>query len=144
MNRFSRLLWVLFALLLSSTAFASEGGGGGSKGPYLAIDPPLVVNLQSSGRPQFMQVKIQVMSHDPKALAALEEHMGPVRDALITLLSSQTADTMYNVQNREKVRQEALEALRKVLAEHAGIKSTDTKEGHTGLEALFFTDLVIQ
>lgn len=143
MNLATRLLGALMGLLLCVGALASEGGGG-NNGPYMAIEPAIVVNLQSPGRPQFMQVRIQAMSHDPKVLEALKTHMGPVRDALITLLSAQTADAMYNIQQREQVRQQALEALRKVLEEHAGIKSGEGKEGPTGLEALYFTDFVIQ
>ena len=117
----------------------AEGEGGGN-GPYLALDPPIVVNLVSPGSPHFMQVKVQVMSHDPKVLEAIKDNMPPVRDALIMLLSAQTATAMYDVQNREKVRQQALDAIRKVLEQVAGIKS----DGQHGVEALYFTDFIIQ
>ena len=122
------------------SATAEEGEGGGNNGPYLAIDPPIVVNLVNPGSPRFMQVKVQVMSHDPKVLAAIKGNMPPIRDALIMLLSAQTADAMYDVQNREKVRQQALDAIRKVLEQVAGIKS----DGQHGVEALYFTDFIIQ
>lgn len=140
MKRIALFVLALLTLLSVSMTAAAEGGEGANNGPYLAIDPPLVVNLISPGSPHFMQVKVQVMSHDPKVLAALKDNMPPVRDALIMLLSSQTADAMFDVQNREKVRQQALDAIRKVLEQVAGIKS----DGKHGVEALYFTDFVIQ
>ncbi len=133
------LLFALLALQLPLLAHAAESAGSG--GPYLAIEPAIVVNLQGPGRPHFMQVRIQAMSDNPKVLDALKTHSAPVRDALIMLLSAQTVEGMYDVQNREKVRQEALDKLRQVLADDAGIPA-NSKEG--GLEALYFTDFVIQ
>lgn len=140
MKRIALFFLALLTLLSVSMTAVAEGEGAGN-GPYLAIDPPIVVNLISPGNPHFMQVKVQVMSHDPKVLEAIKDNMPPVRDALIMLLSAQTADAMYDVQNREKVRQQALAAIRKVLEKVAGIKSGGD---HKGVEALYFTDFVIQ
>lgn len=139
MRRISLFVFALLTLLSLSMTAGAEGEGGGN-GPYLALDPPIVVNLVSPGSPHFMQVKVQVMSHDPKVLEAIKDNMPPVRDALIMLLSAQTATAMYDVQNREKVRQQALDAIRKVLEQVAGIKS----DGQHGVEALYFTDFIIQ
>ncbi|GAB4299804.1 MAG: hypothetical protein Kow0096_19400 [Thiohalomonadaceae bacterium] len=132
---------LLPALLLGTSLVTSpvlaSGGGGAPAGPYLALEPAIVVNLRSEGRVRFMQVKVQAMSRDPAVLSALKEHTGPVRHALITLLSAQTVDRMYDVQVREQVRLQALEELRSVLETHAGLK-------REALEALYFTDFVIQ
>lgn len=139
MNNLARA-FALLSLLLPLASYGA-GGGGGATGPYLAIEPAIVINLQSQGKPKFMQVKMQAMSQDPLVLEALKTHSAPVRHALIMLLSSQTAEAMYDVQTREQVRLQALDALRKVLEEMAGIKS---EEGKGGLEGLYFTDFVIQ
>lgn len=131
---------LLPALLLCATFIAPPvlaAGGGAPAGPYLALEPAIVVNLQSAGRVRFMQVKVQAMSRDPKVLAALKEHTGPVRHTLITLLSAQSVDGMHDVQVREQVRQQALDDLRTVLETHAGLK-------RDSLEAVYFTDFVIQ
>lgn len=140
MKRLPALCLALCLLPLAAPTLASGGGGGGGSGPYLAIEPPIVVNLQTQGRLRFMQVKIQAMSNEPDTLKALQTHAAPVRHALIMLLSAQEADAMYDVQKRDQVRLQALEALRKVLEEQAGIKS----EGDKGLAGLYFTDFVIQ
>jgi flagellar FliL protein len=123
--------------LASTPLLASGGGGSAGTSPYLALEPAIVVNLNTAGKVRFMQVRVQAMSRDPAVLAALQTHTGPVRHALITLLSAQTVDNMYDVQVREQVRQQALEELRGVLETHAGLK-------REGLEALYFTDFVIQ
>ncbi|PKM43968.1 MAG: hypothetical protein CVV05_14100 [Gammaproteobacteria bacterium HGW-Gammaproteobacteria-1] len=128
---------LLLCNVLSAPAIAASGGGSAGASPYLALEPAIVVNLNSAGKVRFMQVRVQAMSRDPAVLAALQAHTGPVRHTLITLLSAQTVDNMYDVQVREQVRQQALEELRGVLETHAGLK-------REGLEALYFTDFVIQ
>lgn len=132
-------LWLAVALV-PPMAWAAEG-------PYMALEPPFVVNLQGEGRARYMQVKVQVMSHNPAVMAAIQEHMPPIRHAMIMLLAHQDAKTMYDVQGREQVRQEALATLRRVLKEQAGIdENTTDEEGNPlpGLEAVYFTDFVIQ
>lgn len=128
---------LLLCCALISPPVLASGGSSAATGPYLALEPAIVVNLQAAGRVRFMQVKVQAMSRDPLALAALKEHTGPVRHALISLLAAQTVDGMYDVQVREQVRQQALEELRTVLETHAGLKRDI-------LEAVYFTDFVIQ
>lgn len=132
---------LLPALLLCSALVTppvlASGGGSATSGPYLALEPAIVVNLQNGGRARFMQVKVQAMSRDSQVLAALQFHTGPVRHALITLLSAQTVEGMHDMQVREQVREQALEELRTVLETHAGLK-------RDSLEALYFTDFVIQ
>lgn len=132
-----RLLPALLLCSTLATAPVLAAGGSAPAGPYLALEPAIVVNLQSAGRVRFMQVKVQAMSRDPKVLAALKDHTGPVRHTLITLLSAQSVDGMHDVQVREQVRQQALEDLRTVLETHAGLK-------RDSLEAVYFTDFVIQ
>lgn len=121
----------LFALLLSMPLQANE------RPPiYHAIEPAFVVNIQDGPRPRFMQVKLQLMTRDPKLIAQVENNLPPIRHAMILLLSSQSGETMRNTVAREQVRLQALEVLRESLAEVAGVQD--------GLEALYFTDLVIQ
>jgi flagellar FliL protein len=127
---------LLCTALIAPPALAS-GGGSAASGPYLALEPAIVVNLRGEGRVRFMQVKVAAMTRDPAVLSALQEHTGPVRHALITLLSAQTQDRMYDMQVREEVRLQALEELRTVLETHAGLK-------REALEAVLFTTFIIQ
>lgn len=131
-------LTVVLTLLCSPTLLASGGGGGGGGGggPYLELDPPFVVNLLDGKKMRFMQIKVQVMAHDPAVLGAFQTHKAPIRHAMIMLLTQQSIDTMRTVQGREQVRAQTLETLRQVLYDMASINH--------GLEAVYFTDFVIQ
>ena len=124
---------ILLTLSWQIAAAEKEGAG---KPIYYAMEPAFVVNLNEGPRMHFMQITVQFMSHDQAVIDAVDANQPPLRDALIMLLSHQTGETMRSVQGREDVRKQALNDVRKVLAEVAGVKK--------GLDAVYFTDFVIQ
>jgi flagellar FliL protein len=104
---------------------------------YHAIDPAFVVNLHEAGkRLRFMQVSVQVMTRDAAVVSALEGNGPPVRDAMIMLLAHQPREAMASQQGLAQVQQDAQRALQAVLAKFAGLEQ--------GIEAVYFTDFVIQ
>jgi flagellar FliL protein len=103
---------------------------------YLALDPPFVVNFQSEGSAQFLQVTVQVMSRDPAVLELVKRHDPVVRNALLMLFSGQSSDTLASADGKEKLRVAALGAVRKVIAAQGG------KPGQP--EDLYFTSFVMQ
>lgn len=137
-----RILSLCFSLMILSLSMqpvhAEESEKGAPKKPiYYAMEPAFVVNLNDGGRrAHFMQITVQLMSYSKEVIDQVEQNQPPLRDAMIMLLAHQTGETMRSVQGREKVRQEALVDIRKVLAEVAGVKK--------GIEAVYFTDFVIQ
>lgn len=144
-DMFRKLPFLLLAALLLGglpPSFAASGGGESEhvagQPTYLPLEPAFVVNVQDASRrrPRFMQVTVQVMTREPKVSAAIEENMPPIRDAMIMLLAHQDGGAMATVEGREKVRLEAQSAIQHVLAEIAGLQ--------TGVEAVYFTDFVIQ
>jgi flagellar protein FliL len=138
MMTLQKCLYSLFAILFLALSWQVNAADkeGAAKAIYYAMDPPFVVNLNEGPRMHFMQITVQLMSHDPAVIAAVEANQPPLRDALIMLLSHQTGETMRGVMGREDVRKQALTDVRKVLAEVAGVKK--------GLDAVYFTDFVIQ
>ncbi len=131
---FVRILCALFLVSLAGNALAAAGGGGGSS-PYLELTPAFVVNVKDGEEVHHMQVEIQVKVANPEAAGLIEEHKPAIRHALVLLLSGQEVKEVRTVQGKEKLRKEALEAVQKVLEENAGTK---------GIEALYFTGLIIQ
>lgn len=136
-----RSLALLLSLLLVTLPLqgvrAAEGNEGPGKALYFAMEPAFVVNIQGDGRrTHFMQIKVQIMSRDPAVIAKIEENQPPLRDAMIMLLAHQSGETMRSVQGREQVRAQALQDIQKVMLEVAGLKR--------GIEAVYFTDFVIQ
>lgn len=132
------LLGLLFSILAAPSLHAEEKkeAEAPKKAIYYALEPAFVVNLQGGRRIHFMQVKVQLMTRDDNVVKAAEENQPPIRDAIIMLLAHQSGETMRSVQGREQVRQQAMAEVQKVLAEVAGIKE--------GIEAVYFTDFVIQ
>jgi flagellar FliL protein len=135
----------LGAALLLTHVFGHAGAGHAKtaaahapSGPphYLALDPPFVVNFQADQIVRFLQVSVEVMSHDPKALALLKENDPVVRNDLLILFGNQKYATLATPAGKEQLRADALTAIRKVLARSGG----DPKE----IEAVYFTSFVMQ
>lgn len=124
------------ALAAAPVSAATEEEGAKAQAIYLPLDS-FVVNLRDTGRRvRFMQVSVQVMTHEPEVIEAIKGNMPPVRDAMIMLLAHQTTETMGHVEGRERIRQEAQTAIQQVLADVAGLQK--------GVEAVYFTDFVVQ
>ena len=138
LHRLFLIVTLLLSLAPGSPLYAEEpeGEAGPKKALYLALADKFVVNVQDGKRSRFMQVKVKVMTHDEKVSAAIEGNLPAFSHAMIMLLAHQDADTMRNVEGREGVRLQALADLQQVLNDVAALDS--------GLEAVYFTDFVIQ
>ena len=101
---------------------------------YLALDPPFVVNFQSDTATRFLQVGVQLMAHDQKALDAAKASEPAVRNALVMLFSSQDAKTLISRDGKEKLRIDALDEIRKIVGERT----------RAPLDAVYFTSFVMQ
>jgi len=101
---------------------------------YLALDPPFVVNFQSDTATRFLQVGVQLMAHDQKALDAAKASEPAVRNALVMLFSSQDAKTLTSRDGKEKLRTDALDEIRKIVGERT----------RAPLDAVYFTSFVMQ
>lgn len=107
------------------------------KGPplYFAIEPSLVASLSDGGVMRFVQIDIQLMSHDPEVIPVVEAHDPRIRNDLLMLLSAQELATLKTREGKDALRKEALAEVQKVLKEVTKKK---------GVEDLFFTGFVIQ
>jgi flagellar FliL protein len=148
-------------LLIAAAAVVVLGGGGaaayfllgGHKDPkaaaaqkakeeaklpalYVALDPPFVVNFEAEQMVRFLQVTVQVMSRDPATIELIKGNDPVVRNDLLLLLGNQSYATISSREGKEKLRQQALDAVRKVVA-NAGGKATE-------VEAVYFTSFVMQ
>lgn len=102
---------------------------------YLPLDPPFVVNFESTQEARFLQVSMEVMAHDPLVIEDVKKHMPAIRNSLVLLLSSQNQKTLITLEGKEKVRATALAAIQKILQEQTG---------KPGVEAVYFTGFVMQ
>lgn len=148
-NRFFIALLLIIAPLSQLMAAASGGEWVEGRANYYEIKPPITVNLQAA-TVRYIQVKVQLMSREVNTLEKIEANKPAILDTLITLITAQDLATMRNVTSREKVRTEALQRIQELLKNIAGIepgnvigKGEDAKTIR-GVEALYFTDFVVQ
>jgi len=129
------LLLILLSFALISPLYAEDEEEEVDDTKYYELSPPFVVNLQTSERRmRFLQVRLQVLG-DPKAIEAVQTHNAPLRDVIITALSSQTRESV-NTPKKKKTLQEKVQAdVETVLKDLTGKKQ---------IEGLYFTNFVIQ
>lgn len=102
---------------------------------YTPLEPPFVVNFEDQGAIRFLQLSIEISTHDPKVVEAVKLHMPAIRDRLIVLFSSSDYPTLSSKDGKEALRQQAKTTLQEILKAQ---KAPDAIDG------LYFTNFVMQ
>lgn len=102
---------------------------------YVDLAPPFTVNFQGARGPRFLQVAVEVMTREPEVQELLKQHMPMIRSQLVLLFSSQSSEELATREGKEKLIQKTLATIQGVLEEETGV---------TGVEAVYFTSLVMQ
>jgi flagellar FliL protein len=103
---------------------------------YVALDPPFVVNFEGDQVVRFLQVAVQVMTRDPSTVEMLKANDPVVRNDLLLLLANQNYEVIATRAGKEKLRSDALVAIRHVI-DSSGGKSAN-------VEQVYFTSFVMQ
>lgn len=108
------------------------------KGPalYIALEPPFVVNFKQETMLRFLQISMQVMTREPATQALLKENDPAIRNELLTLLGNLQYETISSAEGKESLRQQSLEAVRKIVTAEGGKADS--------VEAVYFTSFVMQ
>ena len=116
------------------TEAAAEPSGGPPI--YQTLHPPLVVNFKDdAGDSHYMQITMEVMSRDQGVVNSVRDNLAVIRNALILLYSSSVYEEVTTREGKEQMLEDGLTEIERVMIETTG-------EG--GVEALYFTALVIQ
>ena len=126
--------FVGYKMLSHKTVAAGEEGGehGGKEGTaktLLVPVEPFVVNLTEQGR--YLKVTLQLELSDATQQATVTEKMPNIRDSVITLLSSKSAEAVSGPEGKLQLKDELL--LR-----------TNQAVGKDIFKNLFFTEFVMQ
>ena len=106
---------------------------------YVSLDPAFVVNFQDQKkRTKFLKAEISVVAGSAKAQEALTLHMPAVRNSLVMLLSRQVFEELATNEGKEKLRTEALDAVKEV------VKKQTSKKTAQAVKDLYFSSLVMQ
>ena len=102
---------------------------------YLPLEPAFVVNFRDDDSLRYLQVGITLMAHDQAAIDTAKAADPVIRDAMVSLLSSQDYTDIASAAGRQKLQAQALAAARKVV---------QARLGRPGIDALYFTSFVMQ
>ena len=103
---------------------------------YVALDPPFVVNFEGEQLVRFLQITVQVMTRDPATVDVLKANDPVVRNDLLMLFANQKYEVVATRAGKEKLRSDALIAIRHVVESGGG------KADH--VEQVYFTSFVMQ
>ncbi len=129
-----RLTLIMIGLIIYASSQASAGGGG-EGAVYVSLDPAFVVNVNDGLRVRHMQITLQVKLKQADFANYIEEHNPAIRHAMVMLLSGQETTKLKTAAGKQELMDEALVAIQQVLEENIG---------NTGVDAVYFTDLIIQ
>jgi flagellar FliL protein len=103
---------------------------------YVGLDPPFVVNFEGEQLVRFLQITAQVMTRDPATVEILKANDPVLRNDLLLLFANQKYEVVAARAGKEKLRADALIAIRHVVELGGG------KPDH--VENIYFTSFVMQ
>lgn len=102
---------------------------------YLPLEPAFVVNFRDDDSLRYLQVSVTLMAHDPEAINVAKAADPVLRDGLVALFSNQNFTIISDAAGRQKLQEQALVTVRKIV---------QTRLGRPGIDALYFTSFVMQ
>ncbi|MET0379316.1 MAG: flagellar basal body-associated FliL family protein [Spongiibacteraceae bacterium] len=131
--------WVamlVLAVSCTATASAKKESEAAPTSEYIALAPALVANYGGSGPIHYLKADVALrVTGGPAAQSAVLHHMPYVRHVLVMLLSDQTEESLATMEGKEKLRQDALGAVQKVMQE---------EEGKPLVDDLLFNSFIVQ
>lgn len=103
---------------------------------YTPLDPPFVVSFSDiDGDSRFLQLTLQAMARDERAIADIKQHAPALRNAFLFLISGYKVEDLQTLEGKEKLRAAMLASAKEIMQKNTG---------RPAIEELFFTSLVIQ
>lgn len=103
---------------------------------FASLHPPIVVNFEDEyGEAHFMQMTLEVMAREQKIVDHVKNHAAVIRNSLILMFSNVDYETVTTRDGKQKMLDEALMEIQDIV-----MKET----GDSGVEAVYFTGLIIQ
>lgn len=115
-------------------AAAAGANDAGKPAIYYALDPPLVVNFEDGDTVRFLQVSMEVMARDQKAIDGVKKNAPLIRNNLLLLMGNRDFKTLMTLAGKEQLRTQAL----------AAIQAVQKQEGSPPIDDLLFTSFVVQ
>ena len=103
---------------------------------YHGIHPPLLINfMDERGKGRFLQISLELLTRDEAVVEAIKTHAPVIRNNLIIIYGDVQYGDVSTRDGKARMLEMALEEINKILVEQTG---------KGGVEAVFFTNLVVQ
>lgn len=103
---------------------------------YQGVHPPLLINfMDDRGKSRFLQISLELMTRDQAVVEAIKAHTPVIRNNLILLYGDVDYDEISTRDGKAKMLEMALQEINGILVEQTG---------KAGIEAVYFTNLVVQ
>lgn len=104
---------------------------------YFQFPEPVRVNFlrQSQEQVRLFQIKVAIMSYDQEIVDSVILNLAMFEDALRTLLTEQTIESINSVEGRRALQATALKTIKALLKEETG---------KDDIEAVYFTSFILQ
>ena len=136
------IIKLLILILVSFTFFSTPSLAEDDKATipaaiYYQFPEPVRVNFlrQSQEQARLFQIKVALMSYDQETIDSAVLNLPMLQDALRTLLTEQTIETVNTVDGRRALQATALETIKALLKEETG---------EDDIEAVYFTSFILQ
>lgn len=135
MHKSIRILFMLLLSIMILPTWAEENAP--TKAIYYAIEEPFTINFlnQSNQKARYLQIKVTLMAHNQEIIDSATLNLPMLQDALRTLFSAQTSETVNTVEGRERLQTASLDTVKTILREETGKDK---------LDAVYFTSFVLQ
>ncbi len=107
-----------------------EAGGEGKMGVFVSLDP-FIVNLASEAGKRYLKITMQLELARPDMANEVTNRMPQIKDAVITVLSSKTADDLLTIEGKFRLKEQVLTRINNTLT--GGV-----------VKNIFFVEFVIQ
>jgi flagellar FliL protein len=130
------LFFIGFALF-TTQIWAEEEEATPAKALYYKVAEPFTINFlqQSQQLVRYLQIRVAFMAHDQAVLDNAEMNLPMVQDALRTLFSEQSMQSVSSVDGRKALQSKTLETVNALLKEETG---------QGDIEAAYFTSFILQ
>jgi flagellar protein FliL len=123
----ARQFAILLLALLTSPAWAEESADAAAQQDgvaYHPLEPDIITNYLSEGKTLgYVRVTVELMAENHGNLKLLETHDPLIRDAIIRLMGSKTAEQIKSLASREELRKECEAKVNELLVRETGKKA---------------------
>lgn len=126
------LIFLLSLLFLPAFVLAEDEGDAKPAIEYLEMAPKFTVNL--AGHRKYLMINVQLMIEGEQNVEKIKKHMPALRHELIMLYSGRKETDLASMEQREALRQETIDVIRKTL---------DKYENNDGFRDVFFTEFLL-